>query len=155
MGLLKERLQPPKQSGTAAKDNATLDLSNFPTRMEQFEFEGRLIYCFNSGGLAPSWCLNDHEMIVGFSPQAVKAYLTRGNRYEPMSRDPRLAGLLSGAHAPTALIYWDPQGICRFCYSCLTWCARRLRTVSAGRVWTLTFRCFLPCRRSIVTWCGA
>jgi DNA-binding beta-propeller fold protein YncE len=123
MGLLKERLQPPKQSGTAAKDNATLDLSNFPTRMEQFEFEGRLIYCFNSGGVAPSWCLNDHEMIVGFSPQAVKAYLTRGNRYEPMSRDPRLAGLLSGAHAPTALIYWDPQGICRFCYSCLMWCA--------------------------------
>ena len=116
MDLLSKRLAPPKRSDHATEENSTVDLNNFPTRLDQFKFLGHIVYCLNAGAAAPSWCLTERELVFGISPLAVKAYLSRGNRHEPISGDPEVARLLAGGNAPTALIYWDPKGIFRFFY---------------------------------------
>jgi hypothetical protein len=117
MDLLKKQLAPAEKPEKAPGEAPTTDPSNFSPQIERFEFEGHEIYCFNCLQVAPSWCLTDKNLVIGLLPQDLKAYLSRGDRHEPMDGDSRIAGLLAGEHAPSFLMYWNPRSVFRFCYS--------------------------------------
>jgi hypothetical protein len=100
--------------------DAHADLTSMKPQLEQFRFADCDIYCLNCGALAPAWCMTRKEMVFGFSPQSVKAFLARDKKYEPLGRVPAVAELFSKDDGPMALGYFDSATMFRFCYNIFT-----------------------------------
>ncbi|MCC6126433.1 MAG: DUF1559 domain-containing protein [Pirellulales bacterium] len=86
--------------------------------LQKADFNGREIYSLQppaGPGMAlampvmPSWCLTDKELIVGMTPEKIKAYLSRGADFQSLAQSPEIAGLLEGGSGPLALIYLDAK----------------------------------------------
>ena len=89
-------------------------------RVEQFEFAGEEVYFFNARDgdfpLAPAWCLTDDHLIVSTFPQQIKAYLSRGEDYESLAGEPRVARLLASDDRPGVVVYVDTRTLFELVY---------------------------------------
>ena len=81
--------------------------------IQKSDLNGKEIYSLQMPGaarcLAPTWCLTDKELIVGMTPEKVKAYLSRqpiSSRW-PIRR--RLRKSFEGGSGPLALVYFDSK----------------------------------------------
>jgi hypothetical protein len=99
MGLAKQLTPASKRP----RDNS----APFNAQIEQFRFADTDVYCLNGGYFALSSCLTKREMVFGFSPQSVKAYLTHDKRHRSISSQPTVAHLFAKGNAPTAFAYVD------------------------------------------------
>ena len=78
------------------------------------------MYCLNVGIIAPAWSMTERDMVFALSPQNVKAFLSRGNRHEPLSKMPRVAELLAGDNAPSMVAYCDSPKLWELFYPMLS-----------------------------------
>jgi hypothetical protein len=122
MEMLKQQLAGQEKPENESANPAEMDITNLKPSLDRFEFEGHEVFCLNCITVAPSWCFVDNHLVIGLLPQDIKAYLSRGNRHEPMDGQSQVARLLKGEHAPSFLMYWNPRSIFRFGYSWLLMC---------------------------------
>jgi len=89
-------------------------------RIEQFEFAGQTVYFFNARDddvpVAPAWCLTEDKLIAALFPQNIKAYLSRGDQFEPITTLPKVAGLFEADTGPLAMMYVDTKSVFELVY---------------------------------------
>lgn len=83
-------------------------------QIKEIEFRGHTIYVFSVPDddmpLAPAWCITDKHIVAGLYPQTVKAFLSRGEDYHPLTESPELAKALKEDPNPLMVTYVDlPQ----------------------------------------------
>lgn len=83
-------------------------------QIKEFPFRGNTIYTFSVPDddmpFEPAWCITDHHIVVGLYPQTVKAFLSRGEDYRPLTASPQFAGALEQESGPLMVTYVDvPQ----------------------------------------------
>jgi hypothetical protein len=90
----------------------------------KFSFARHTIHVLDLGGrdvpLAPAWCLTDKHLIVALYPEAIKAFLSRGKRFQPLTRDPEVNAALGGGRKPLAVVYTDTRRLFDLGYPFLT-----------------------------------
>lgn len=90
----------------------------------EFRFAGHDIHYLGMGRAAfglgvfavPSWCLTRNELILGLSPQSVKAVLSRASGSPSLARSPEVAKLFAAGKAPVKLFYVDTAEVFRSYY---------------------------------------
>jgi len=84
-------------------------------QIQQIQFAGQDIYFFDSRDkefpLAPAWCLTEKELVISLFPQGVKAYLSRGEDRQALTKAAQVAEALSGPNPPVAMVYMDNQAL--------------------------------------------
>jgi hypothetical protein len=82
-------------------------------RVRNFTFAGKTVQVFEAGEknfpLAPAWCLTDKHLVVGLYPEAVKAFLARGDGFQALTKAPEVAAALEGEGQILALSYVDTR----------------------------------------------
>jgi hypothetical protein len=66
--------------------------------------------------LTPAWCLAENELVIALFPQAVKAYLSRGEEFQSLAQQPAVSRLLQSDAPPLAVTYVDTQQVFRTVY---------------------------------------
>ena len=83
--------------------------------IEQFRFADRDVYFVNARQagfpLAPSWCLDQDQLIVGTFPQNIKAYLSRRSDVASLAENPDVLAALGSDGDVFKLVYHDTAKI--------------------------------------------
>ena len=58
---------------------------------------------------SPAWCLADKRLVMGLTPQAVKAVLARPAGEKSLAEAPEVAAALAGPKPPLAIAYYDSK----------------------------------------------
>lgn len=109
-----------EQARTSEKELDRLSRNSRPhnlPKLNDLSWQGHKIYSLSGLGrmpLAPSWCLTDSELIIAPLPQIIKAYLARGDDFQSLATQPRVAELLKGE--PVELLYQDTPRLFRLAY---------------------------------------
>ncbi len=92
-------------------------------RIQHFNFAHKTIYVFEAQEkgfpLAPAWCLTDKHLIVAAYPEAIKAFLSRGHSFRPLTSVPEVATALGGEGQAIKLFYTDTPRIFDLVYPLL------------------------------------
>ncbi len=90
-------------------------------RLGRLAFNGQSIHYFTQMldedvPVSPAWCLTDDELIFSLFPQAVKAYLSRGDDYQSLAKVPAVAAAFQADQAPLKIVYQDTPKVFELAY---------------------------------------
>jgi hypothetical protein len=70
--------------------------------------------------LAPAWCVTEKHLVVALFPEAIKAFLSRGKGFQPLTSVPEVSAALAGDGKTLAIIYTDTRRLFDLAYPVLT-----------------------------------
>ena len=89
-------------------------------RLKQMKLAGQEINYYtpldDDMPISPSWCLTDEYLVLSLFPQAIKAFVTRGDDYKSLATIPEVAQAFQSGNAPIKVVYQDTPKLFELAY---------------------------------------